>query len=65
MPKDPSNATLGYWQDQNITASEIDWLGLDVKVSIITFDECSNVYPGVLMRTDNIHNVHSTLHILV
>ncbi|XP_056590176.1 sodium-driven chloride bicarbonate exchanger isoform X1 [Triplophysa dalaica] len=31
MPKDPSNATLGYWQDQNITASEIDWLGLDVK----------------------------------
>ncbi|KAI7795208.1 putative sodium-driven chloride bicarbonate exchanger [Triplophysa rosa] len=31
MPKDPSNATLRYWQDQNISASEIDWLGLDVK----------------------------------
>ncbi|XP_067244463.1 sodium-driven chloride bicarbonate exchanger isoform X5 [Chanodichthys erythropterus] len=31
MPKDPSNATLKYWEEKNITASEIDWLGLDVK----------------------------------
>ncbi|XP_059385260.1 sodium-driven chloride bicarbonate exchanger-like isoform X5 [Carassius carassius] len=31
MPEEPSNATLSYWQDKNITASEIDWLGLDVK----------------------------------
>uniref|UniRef100_A0A8C1P061 Anion exchange protein n=1 Tax=Cyprinus carpio TaxID=7962 RepID=A0A8C1P061_CYPCA len=33
MPKDPSNATLNYWQEKNITASEIDWFDLDVKVS--------------------------------
>uniref|UniRef100_A0A8C2E7Q4 Anion exchange protein n=1 Tax=Cyprinus carpio TaxID=7962 RepID=A0A8C2E7Q4_CYPCA len=32
-PKEPSNATLNYWQEKNITASDIDWLGLDVKVS--------------------------------
>uniref|UniRef100_A0A8C1Z774 Anion exchange protein n=1 Tax=Cyprinus carpio TaxID=7962 RepID=A0A8C1Z774_CYPCA len=31
MPKDPSNATLNYWQEKNITASEIDWFDLDVK----------------------------------
>uniref|UniRef100_A0A672SR82 Anion exchange protein n=1 Tax=Sinocyclocheilus grahami TaxID=75366 RepID=A0A672SR82_SINGR len=31
MPKEPSNATLNYWQEKNITESEIDWLGLDVK----------------------------------
>ncbi|XP_067287274.1 sodium-driven chloride bicarbonate exchanger isoform X5 [Pseudorasbora parva] len=31
MPKEPSNATLNYWVEKNITASEIDWLGLDVK----------------------------------
>uniref|UniRef100_A0A8C2BPX6 Anion exchange protein n=1 Tax=Cyprinus carpio TaxID=7962 RepID=A0A8C2BPX6_CYPCA len=30
-PKEPSNATLNYWQEKNITASDIDWLGLDVK----------------------------------
>lgn len=34
MPKDPSNATLNYWQEKNITASEIDWFDLDVKVSV-------------------------------
>lgn len=34
MPKEPSNATLNYWEEKNITASEIDWLGLDVKVSV-------------------------------
>ncbi len=33
MPEEPSNATLNYWQEKNITASDIDWLGLDVKVS--------------------------------
>ncbi|XP_065097664.1 sodium-driven chloride bicarbonate exchanger isoform X3 [Paramisgurnus dabryanus] len=31
MPDDPSNATLRYWKDKNITASEIVWLDLDVK----------------------------------
>ncbi|XP_026131067.1 sodium-driven chloride bicarbonate exchanger-like isoform X1 [Carassius auratus] len=31
VPKEPSNATLNYWQEKNITASDIDWLGLDVK----------------------------------
>ncbi|XP_051528086.1 sodium-driven chloride bicarbonate exchanger-like isoform X5 [Myxocyprinus asiaticus] len=31
MPEEPSNATLRYWQDKNISASEIDWLSLDVK----------------------------------
>ncbi|KAG1933470.1 sodium-driven chloride bicarbonate exchanger isoform X1 [Pimephales promelas] len=31
MPTKPSNATLNYWEEKNITASEIDWLGLDVK----------------------------------
>ncbi|XP_021335416.1 sodium-driven chloride bicarbonate exchanger isoform X2 [Danio rerio] len=31
IPKEPSNATLKYWEEKNITASEIDWLGLDVK----------------------------------
>uniref|UniRef100_A0A673JVH6 Anion exchange protein n=1 Tax=Sinocyclocheilus rhinocerous TaxID=307959 RepID=A0A673JVH6_9TELE len=31
MPKEPSNATLNYWQEKNVTESEIDWLGLDVK----------------------------------
>ncbi|XP_058646746.1 sodium-driven chloride bicarbonate exchanger isoform X2 [Onychostoma macrolepis] len=31
MPNEPSNATLNYWQEKNMTASEIDWLGLDVK----------------------------------
>ncbi|XP_055039873.2 sodium-driven chloride bicarbonate exchanger isoform X5 [Misgurnus anguillicaudatus] len=31
MPEDPSNATQRYWKDKNITASEIDWSGLDVK----------------------------------
>ncbi|TRY88124.1 hypothetical protein DNTS_031503 [Danionella cerebrum] len=31
MPKEPSNATLNYWQENNISASEIDWFGLDVK----------------------------------
>ncbi|KAI5101815.1 sodium-driven chloride bicarbonate exchanger isoform X5, partial [Silurus meridionalis] len=30
-PSDPSNSTLQYWQEKNITSSEIDWLGLDVK----------------------------------
>ncbi|XP_062869122.1 sodium-driven chloride bicarbonate exchanger [Trichomycterus rosablanca] len=30
-PKEPSNTTLQYWQEINITSSEIDWLGLDVK----------------------------------
>ncbi|KAK3561495.1 hypothetical protein QTP86_005996 [Hemibagrus guttatus] len=30
-PTDPSNSTLQYWQEKNITSSEIDWLGLDVK----------------------------------
>uniref|UniRef100_A0AAR2IH50 Anion exchange protein n=1 Tax=Pygocentrus nattereri TaxID=42514 RepID=A0AAR2IH50_PYGNA len=30
-PKEPSNATLRYWQEKNITSSEVDWLGLDVK----------------------------------
>uniref|UniRef100_A0A8B9RE97 Anion exchange protein n=1 Tax=Astyanax mexicanus TaxID=7994 RepID=A0A8B9RE97_ASTMX len=33
-PKDPSNATLRYWQEKNITTSEVDWLGLDVKVRL-------------------------------
>uniref|UniRef100_A0A673ILP1 Anion exchange protein n=1 Tax=Sinocyclocheilus rhinocerous TaxID=307959 RepID=A0A673ILP1_9TELE len=33
VPEEPSNATLNYWQEKNITASDIDWLGLDVKVS--------------------------------
>ncbi|KAK1805800.1 hypothetical protein P4O66_012789, partial [Electrophorus voltai] len=30
-PTDPSNATLRYWEEHNITSSEINWLGLDVK----------------------------------
>jgi len=34
MPTKPSYATLNYWEEKNITASEIDWLGLDVKVSV-------------------------------
>uniref|UniRef100_A0A672S1T9 Anion exchange protein n=1 Tax=Sinocyclocheilus grahami TaxID=75366 RepID=A0A672S1T9_SINGR len=33
VPEEPSNATLNYWQEKNITASDIDWLGLNVKVS--------------------------------
>uniref|UniRef100_A0A4W4G0U2 Anion exchange protein n=1 Tax=Electrophorus electricus TaxID=8005 RepID=A0A4W4G0U2_ELEEL len=32
-PTDPSNATLHYWEEHNITSSEINWFGLDVKVS--------------------------------
>uniref|UniRef100_A0A671MZK7 Anion exchange protein n=1 Tax=Sinocyclocheilus anshuiensis TaxID=1608454 RepID=A0A671MZK7_9TELE len=31
VPEEPSNATLNYWQEKNITASDIDWLGLNVK----------------------------------
>uniref|UniRef100_A0A8B9KFE4 Anion exchange protein n=1 Tax=Astyanax mexicanus TaxID=7994 RepID=A0A8B9KFE4_ASTMX len=27
-PKDPSNATLRYWQEKNITTSEVDWLDI-------------------------------------
>lgn len=34
MPTEPSNATLNYWEEKNITASEVDWLGLDVKVGV-------------------------------
>uniref|UniRef100_A0AAY5EE51 Anion exchange protein n=1 Tax=Electrophorus electricus TaxID=8005 RepID=A0AAY5EE51_ELEEL len=30
-PTDPSNATLHYWEEHNITSSEINWFGLDVK----------------------------------
>ncbi|XP_018597099.1 sodium-driven chloride bicarbonate exchanger-like isoform X5 [Scleropages formosus] len=30
-PPDPSNATLSYWEESNITASEIYWEGLEVK----------------------------------
>lgn len=31
-PPDPSNATLRYWEQNNITASEIYWEALEVKV---------------------------------
>lgn len=67
MPKDPSNATLRYWQEKNISASEIDWLGLDVKVSLIILNECSTVYLGVFPHKDDKHTVHTayvgiTLH---
>ncbi|XP_016425628.1 sodium-driven chloride bicarbonate exchanger [Sinocyclocheilus rhinocerous] len=34
VPEEPSNATLNYWQEKNITASDIDWLGLDVKIYV-------------------------------
>ncbi|KAI5626600.1 sodium-driven chloride bicarbonate exchanger isoform X5 [Silurus asotus] len=37
-PSDPSNNTLQYWQEKNITSSEINWLGLDVKVRAIISD---------------------------
>ncbi|KAK6325277.1 sodium-driven chloride bicarbonate exchanger isoform X2 [Coregonus clupeaformis] len=30
-PKDPSNSTLRYWEDRNITASEVNWTSLEVK----------------------------------
>nr|XP_023695152.1 sodium-driven chloride bicarbonate exchanger isoform X2 [Paramormyrops kingsleyae]XP_023695230.1 sodium-driven chloride bicarbonate exchanger isoform X2 [Paramormyrops kingsleyae] len=30
-PPDPSNATMTYWEENNITASEIYWEGLEVK----------------------------------
>lgn len=32
-PSDPSNSTLKYWETNNITASEIYWEALEVKVS--------------------------------
>ncbi|KAJ8352239.1 hypothetical protein SKAU_G00237150, partial [Synaphobranchus kaupii] len=31
QPLDPSNATLDYWEDNNITASEIYWEAMEVK----------------------------------
>ena len=31
-PKDPSNSTLRYWEDRNITASEVNWTSMEVKV---------------------------------
>ncbi|KAJ8003481.1 hypothetical protein DPEC_G00148760 [Dallia pectoralis] len=30
-PKDPSNSTIRYWDDRNITASEVNWTSLEVK----------------------------------
>ncbi|XP_071185749.1 sodium-driven chloride bicarbonate exchanger-like isoform X3 [Salvelinus alpinus] len=30
-PKDPSNSTLRYWEDRNITASEVNWTSMEVK----------------------------------
>ncbi|XP_041927286.1 sodium-driven chloride bicarbonate exchanger isoform X3 [Alosa sapidissima] len=33
-PQDPNNATLQYWEDNNITASEIYWEALEVKECI-------------------------------
>ncbi|XP_041936053.1 sodium-driven chloride bicarbonate exchanger isoform X1 [Alosa sapidissima] len=31
MPKDPSNATLQYWEQNNITGTLVDWGNLDVQ----------------------------------
>lgn len=31
-PPDPSNATIQYWEQNNITASEVYWEALEVKV---------------------------------
>lgn len=31
-PSDPTNGTLKYWEMNNITASEIYWEALEVKV---------------------------------
>uniref|UniRef100_A0A8C8CS03 Anion exchange protein n=1 Tax=Oncorhynchus tshawytscha TaxID=74940 RepID=A0A8C8CS03_ONCTS len=28
-PKDPSNSTLRYWEDRNITASEVNWTSME------------------------------------
>ncbi|KAG5833999.1 hypothetical protein ANANG_G00281910 [Anguilla anguilla] len=33
-PPDPSNATLSYWTESNISVSELDWQGLNVKECI-------------------------------
>ncbi|XP_072556886.1 sodium-driven chloride bicarbonate exchanger-like isoform X3 [Paramormyrops kingsleyae] len=30
-PVNPSNATLRYWKESNITSSQVNWMGLDVK----------------------------------
>uniref|UniRef100_A0A3P8Z2W8 Anion exchange protein n=1 Tax=Esox lucius TaxID=8010 RepID=A0A3P8Z2W8_ESOLU len=30
-PRDPSNSTMRYWEDRNITASEVNWTSLEVK----------------------------------
>ncbi|KAM9396240.1 sodium-driven chloride bicarbonate exchanger-like isoform 2-T2 [Salvelinus alpinus] len=30
-PKAPSNSTLRYWEDRNITASEVNWTSMEVK----------------------------------
>lgn len=34
-PSDPTNGTLKYWETNNITASEIYWEALEVKVLLL------------------------------
>lgn len=35
-PSDPTNGTLKFWENNNITASEIYWEALEVKVLPMT-----------------------------
>lgn len=33
-PRDPSNETLQFWEERNITPSQVNWTMLEVKVRI-------------------------------
>ncbi|TKS66194.1 Sodium-driven chloride bicarbonate exchanger [Collichthys lucidus] len=37
-PRDPSNETLRFWEERNITASQVNWTMLEVKVRAIISD---------------------------
>ncbi|KAI4889670.1 hypothetical protein NFI96_011021 [Prochilodus magdalenae] len=47
-PVNPSNATLQYWEQNNITASEIYWEALEVQCSVYTENTKHNIIPNFI-----------------